>query len=387
MRQQMRQNQYSDLRIVTTTDIKHRSFISFYLNGKRIKEYNGKNLGLTIQPNYAKSLEEKNRLLKKLEFELKKAIEDNNYPSNKIPASNNSPKIIITKDLLKNALESKLNSNLSKFYKRNLNSIHKKFIEFLTKEELNGDIKYLTRLRIEQFLSNYNSSGTYYMNKRRDLGVLLSQINKDLEVKITIVQDTDTRKSKARLHKIYEPHQIKPVLEYLKENNSNLYLCCLLCYGCFLRPHEEIRNLFKHHFKKNTTEIHLSGNENKSGRIRVVHIPNYVQEALKEVLPKLKENDNIFTAKLYPFNDAYFNTAWTRVWLKMYKLNLIQHNQTIYSFRHTAAVNVYRKTKDLNILQQLLGHSDMIVTLKYLRGLGEATNEDLKGHMPELDLD
>lgn len=380
----MRQNEYSELRIVTSKDLLHRSFISFYFNGKRVKEYNGKNLGLIIQPNYAKSIAEKNKLLKKLEFELQKALEEDNYPSNKIPTSNNSPKITSTIDLLSNALKSKLNSNLSKFYKRNLISIHKKFIEFLTTAELNSDLKNLTRFRVEQFLSQYSSSGTYYMNKRRDLGVLLSQINKDLDVKITVVKDTDRRKSKAKLHKIYEPQQIKPILDYLQENNPNLHLCCLLCYGCFLRPHEEIRNLFKHHFKKNNTEIHLSGDENKGGRIRVVHIPNYVQEVLKVVLPTLKEDDNIFTAKPYPFNDAYFNTAWTRAWLKMHKLNIIQQNQTVYSFRHTAAVNVYRKTKDLNILQQLLGHSDMIVTLKYLRGLGEATNEELRNVMPEL---
>jgi hypothetical protein len=43
------------------------------------------------------------------------------------------------------------------------------------------------------------------------------------------------------------------------------------------------------------------------------------------------------------------------------------------------------KTKDLHILQQLLGHSDMIVTLKYLRGLAAIKNDDLKAVMPTLN--
>lgn len=386
MRHQMRQNQYSDLRIVTTQDLKYRSFISFYFNGKRIKEYNGNNLGLAIKPNHAKTIEEKNKLLKRLEFELQKALENNTYPVHKelITQLLKIDKPLNTEDLLKQALDKKLSSNLSKFYKRNLKSIFNHFTSFLSQEELNSTINNLSRKRIEEFLGNYNSSATYYMNKRRDLGVLFSVINKDLENKLTIIKDTDTRKSKARLHKIYESHQIKPILAYLKINHPNLHLCCLLCYGCFLRPHEEVRNLFYYHFKKGGTEIHLSGNENKGGRVRVVHIPNYVQDELKQILPNLKENDNLFTKTQNPYNDAYFNTAWTRAWKKMYKLDLIQKHQTIYSFRHTAAVNVYRKTKDLNILQQLLGHSDMIVTLKYLRGLGEATNEELKNVMPEL---
>ena len=63
---------------------------------------------------------------------------------------------------------------------------------------------------------------------------------------------------------------------------------------------------------------------------------------------------------------------------------MIKPNQTLYSFRHTAAVNVYHKTKDVHILQQLLGHSDMIVTLIYLRGLGELNSDKLREVMPEL---
>jgi site-specific recombinase XerD len=69
----------------------------------------------------------------------------------------------------------------------------------------------------------------------------------------------------------------------------------------------------------------------------------------------------------------------------MFEKKLIYENQTIYSFRHTAAVKVYRKTKDLHLLQQLLGHSDMIVTLKYLRGLGEVNMDRLREAAPDLD--
>lgn len=380
----MRQNQYSDIRIVTSNDLRHRSFISFYLNGKRLKIYNGKTLSLTVQPNYAKSIEEKSKLLKKLEFELYKALETNNYP---VAIESNIIEVSITytvQELLRKALDKKLASPLSKYYKRNLISIHNGFIDFLSEQELRGVISNLKRSRIEEFLNKFNSSGTYYMNKRRDLGVLFSTISKDIEQKLMIVKDTDTKKSRAKLHKIYEQKQIKPILDYLKFNHPNLHLCCLITYGCFLRPHEEVRNLKLQDFKNNITQIHLSGSDNKGGRVRVVNIPSYVRDELLNALNGLETIDNIFSRAPIPFNNAYFNTAWTRAWKKMFKLNMIEHHQTLYSFRHTAAVKVYRKTKDLNILQQLLGHSNMIVTLKYLRGLGEANNEELRDVMPEL---
>lgn len=177
-------------------------------------------------------------------------------------------------ELLRKALDKKLASLLSKYYKRNLISILNGFIDFLTEQELNGIISNLYRSIIEEFLNKFNSSGTYFMNKRRDLGVLFSSISKDIEQKLMIIKDTDTKKSRAKLHKIYEQKQIKPILEYLKVNHPNLHLCCLVTYGCFLRPHEEVRNLKLQDFKNNITQIHLSGDDNKGGRVRVVNIPS-----------------------------------------------------------------------------------------------------------------
>ena len=49
---------------------------------------------------------------------------------------------------------------------------------------------------------------------------------------------------------------------------------------------------------------------------------------------------------------------------------LISINHTLYSFRHTAAINLYMKTKDLYKVQQAMGHSSMSVTLTYMRSLG-----------------
>jgi integrase len=178
---------------------------------------------------------------------------------------------------------------------------------------------------------------------------------------------------------------LKSVLSYLKTNNQHLYLCCLITFGCFLRPHKEVRKLTGGHFKKGISEIHLSGNENKGRKVRVVYVPDYVRKEIEALLAYLKSTDNIFSKNFQPYNEAYFNTAWTRAWIKMFKLGIIEANQTIYSFRHTAAVDVYRRTKDVNLLKSLLGHSSIMVTLKYLRGLGEYNEEVLKDAAPRLE--
>jgi hypothetical protein len=47
------------------------------------------------------------------------------------------------------------------------------------------------------------------------------------------------------LSKLNKPiNNISDVINEIKQYNSNLHLCCLLTYGCLLRPHREIREKF-----------------------------------------------------------------------------------------------------------------------------------------------
>jgi len=379
--------------IVSSTDLTKRAYISFYFNNRRIREYNGNSLNLKIFPNHAPSLDARNKLLDKLQFELHKALDSGNYPasieiieksvnqikkSSKVKASQN------TIQLLFQAIKTKLRSDLSKTYKRDLKAIYRQFRDDMEPDELKGDILSISTASVEKFLSQFGSSGTYYMNKRRNLGVLFSAAGRQIDKPIKSVKSTQRRRTKAKLHQKYDKEQLKPILNYLKANHFNLYICCLLTYGSWLRPHEEIRLLIKDNFKNESTEVHLSGGENKGGKVRVVYIPDYIREEINPILAVIQRQQNIFSRSSVPFNESYFNTQWSRAWKKMNELGLIYENQTIYSFRHTAAVDLYKRTKDVYLLQKLLGHSTIVVTLKYLRTLGELNTEDLISSAPQL---
>ncbi|MGF7041922.1 tyrosine-type recombinase/integrase [Mucilaginibacter lappiensis] len=386
---------FTEPTIVTSDNLNQRSYITFYFNNERIREYHGKNIGQVINPNRAKSVDERNHLLKKLQFELHKALDNNDYPvittsirEISLSKEKHESGDIITPSslrLLFEAVRNKLRSDLSRTYKRDLKSVYRSFREFLTPEESMGPLNYITSIRIEKFLSQYGSSGTYFMNKRRNLSIIFSAGGRLIDTQIKSVKETPKRKSKAKLHEKYENDQIKPILSYLKANYPNLHLCCLLTYGSWLRPHEEIRLLTKHNFKKDNTEVHLSGDDNKGGKVRVVYIPEFIRAEVNPKLKQLGRRDNIFSLQSEPFNEYYFNTQWSRAWAKMFDLGLIHENQTIYSFRHTAAVQLYRRTKDVHLLQKLLGHSAITVTLKYLRSLGEINIDELSLYAPSLD--
>jgi integrase len=252
-------------------------------------------------------------------------------------------------------------------------------------ESLHAKASELDQRKVERFLNQFDSSATHYMNKRRALNVFFSELLRTKLIMENPVQLSLRKKQKASLHKIYSQEQLIDILEFLSNSYPNLHLCCLLAYGCFLRPHQESRLLCVKHISEDCTKISLSGSENKSKRIRVVNVPVYVQSELRLLLNQgLDKEDNLMSRSVEPFNVSYLNTQWSRAKSKMITAGIIQKDQTIYSFRHTAAVNVYKKTKDLHILQKLLQHSNMVVTLNYLRGLGEINDERLREFMPEL---
>ena len=52
---------------------------------------------------------------------------------------------------------------------------------------------------------------------------------------------------------------------------------------------------------------------------------------------------------------------------------------TIYSFRHSGAIEIFKRTGSITKLQKAMGHSSINVSLTYLRGLEipELTQEDM----------
>jgi integrase len=62
----------------------------------------------------------------------------------------------------------------------------------------------------------------------------------------------------------------------------------------------------------------------------------------------------------------------------------LNKEQTLYSFRHSGAIETFKRTGSITKLQKAMGHSSINVSLTYLRGLEvpELTEED----MPVIEL-
>lgn len=377
---------FNEVKISLSEDLKKRSFIFYYLNGKRYKEYCGKKFELDIYPNSIKSYNERLKALRQLAYEVTKILENGFNPQIVTTHKATVVKPVLTfKTAFQNVLAEKLDSNLSVVYKRDLKQVCNSVLDYLGDDLVNTDITKVNEIDIESFLNQYKSSGTYYMSKRKTTNVFFSELVRKKLLAENPVKDTRPMKRIPKLHQVYEKEQLKAVLGFLEKDYPNLHFCCILTYGCFLRPHQEIRLLKRKHVNDEITKIILSASENKSRRVRTSIIPVFAQEVLKQRLGKVSDPEtNLLSQNLFPYNESYINTQWSRAKKRMIELGLLEKGHTIYSFRHTSAVNVYRKTKDLHVLQQLLQHSNMIVTLNYLRGLGEINTDQLMDALPEL---
>ena len=180
----------------------------------------------------------------------------------------------------------------------------------------------------------------------------------------------NTRKNKAKLHKPFD--DVGAVLNEIKSFNKNLHLCSLLTYGCLLRPHREIRELCWGDISKELNKIRLSGERNKSGRNRIVPIPSYIKPFLQK-----EDCGSVFEGFINPSNPEYFKTLWGRYKAKS---KLLKQGQTLYSFRHSGAIEIFKRTGPLHKLQRAMGHSSLNVSLTYLRGLEVA--ELVESDMP-----
>jgi integrase len=122
-------------------------------------------------------------------------------------------------------------------------------------------------------------------------------------------------------------------------------------------------------FSEDLSFIRLSGYRVKSKRNRVVPVPLYVRKELV----KGQYDSNIFSHCKKAYNDSYFSGLWKR--FKRHNKN-IETGITLYSFRHTGAIEIYKRTGSLHKLQKAMGHSTINVSITYLRGLEIPELED-----------
>ena len=328
-------------------------FIDFYINAKRYRLFTAQKIGLDLKPNNYPIPQRK----KKAEL-LAKLVYDHLIKNNISFEEETSSLKVQQYDLI---IEKKLKSSFSSKYVKSLEY----YSNILRKQLIKHDT--IPIEFIDGFLNQYTNN-TSFNTHRRHINVLANYLNEHgFKMPITKLK---RRRQTEKLHKPIT--DLSHLLNLMKEFNYNLYLCCILTYGCLLRPHREIRLLKWKDFSDDLSTISIAGDRVKSKKNRIVPVPKYI----REILHKTDLEDNIFTGTPKPFNRDYFKTVFSR-FKRCYPE--IDKHITIYSFRHSGAIEIFKRTGSLTKLQRAMGHSSLQVSLTYLRGLEvtELKEEDM----------
>ena len=344
-----------ELEAQITKKSKTEYLISFWFGNKRYRYSNGKVIDLNLSPNLF-PVSERLRQAEVLCSAFTMAIREGWRPI-QLEAE------VTIDSIADQSLKRKQGLDYSTSYIKDLTHVKIRWDGFVRKRRLEEKaIDNLSVEHIRDFIYEYAPSPASMANFKRTISVLLKE---ELESNGVVLNFGRIKLPKApqQLHKPID--DMGALLSDIRDFNGNLYLCGLMTYTMLLRPHREVRCLSFGDFNSHFTQVSLSGAKVKSKRNRVLPVPEVVRA---EVLQRFTGNrkDNVFSLTEEPYNRDYFKTLWSR-----YKRHssLLEKDQTLYSFRHTGAIKVFEKTGSLLKLQQVMGHSDMKVSLTYLRGL------------------
>ena len=326
--------------------------INIYYAKRRYRFRTGKSIGLKLT-----SI--KNPELLKSAFELK--LLEGWKPIKKKKADIELKPTVV--NVLNKGIEHKIAKGCSDRYIKDAKRIVNLWIRF----EYANDLR---NIRIDKLNSNHLKKFLIRPNWGPKTQRTIKSTLSPLLCKTELINQVKLHKPLSKLNKPIE--NISALLEEVKKYNNKLYLCCLLTYGCLLRPHREIRELTWGDFTNDLSYIKLSGDRNKSGRNRIVPVQSYI----RGILVKGESRNNIFTNSIKPPNPYYFKTLWGR-FKRVSKL--IEQDQTLYSFRHSGAIEIFKRTGSITKLQKAMAHSSINVSLTYLRGLEipELNEEDM----------
>ena len=329
-------------------DSSDKYFVDFKLDNTRYRLFNGARIGSSLSPN-SFPIRLRRGKCEILAKEVYDYLVRNDY---------SFTKRVDSLEMFNSLMSSKLSEPLSSRYRNTLSDLVAKLrIELVRSGEIS--VRYLDRIVLR------HSNNTSFNTTRRHLNVLVNYL-RDNGFPID-KSKLKARKQEEVLHKPIE--NVGSVLELVKSYNKNLYICCLLTYGCLLRPHKEIRLLTWGDFSDDLSLIRLSGDRVKSKRNRVVPVPLYIRSELV----KGPSNHNIFSGCEKVYNNSYFLLVWKRF---KRSFPAIDDGVTLYSFRHSGAIEIYRRTGSLHKLQRAMGHSSLNVSLTYLRGLEVSNLEE-----------
>lgn len=279
-----------------------------------------------------------------------------------------------------------------------INGHYKRFVRWLKENDLDTiDIKALKRREIAVFLNSlkkYNKqreltdepvSAKTRNSYRTSLSLLFNQLVSDDILEYNPVKAIQKLKERPKTHKAYTDQQVGEMRKYMDKNDPYLRKFTQFIAYAFLRNVEVCRLKVKDIDLKNR-RLYV---QTKTEAQEIVPIIDNLAGVIEKMeLHKYKSTDYVFTDKEkcgeWNVTEKAKTYYFYRRYADMKEALKLDNDQTLYSFKHTAASNLYNSLAsegkaDEQVLTELMSftrHKTKSQLRKYLRGIGASLAKD-----------
>jgi len=268
---------------------------------------------------------------------------------------------------------------------------YNKFIIWLEENDLiNIDIKEIKKRHISQFLEQLkvqkgknspvtNASPKTKNNHRATLSSLFSQLSQDDFIDKNFFDDIRILKSTPKKNKAYSDKQVKDIREHLDVYDPYLRVFIQFMSYAFLRNKEVCKIQIKN-IDLDAKRIYVP---TKTGAFDAIPIINELEQVIKKMeIHKYDQEDFLITKYGHPSKwdvdekskSGHFSKRFNKIVRLPLKLTL---DHTLYSFRHTAALNLYYSIKDE-------GYSYQEILLKLMPITRHKSKEGLENYLRDI---
>lgn len=234
------------------------------------------------------------------------------------------------------------------------------------------DITQIVRSDLEAFIEHEQDRGLYISTVRTRMVSIIAFIHFLMDqdiLPLSLLKRRIRIKLPDTLPRAIPPKDVQTLIRGIDDTRDRALILLLLRTGVRIG---EALGLTVNDIDLAEKKVHLiAGEKNDTGR--VVYLSHDALFALKRWLAiRKKEETYVFYGQNGPLS---YSAARSRFAKYLKKARLDQKGHTVHSLRHTCASELLNAGMRLEVLQQLLGHSDIEVTRRYAR-LTDKTREE-----------
>jgi integrase len=167
---------------------------------------------------------------------------------------------------------------------------------------------------------------------------------------------------------------------YMQEHEPELYFVTRFIYQAFIRPGELLKIRIRD-INPDAGYITVHGLISKNGKTETAPIINSLKTEILKRVDFSKPDKYLFSLSMFSgYTECSKQVPFRRHEKVLKHLGLDKKGYTLYSWKHTGAVNAYLAGVGLKELQNMLRHSSVQITDIYLKSLGMRTDPKLQDY-------